>query len=235
MGIEHSPSNVCFGYAIMSNKTLKGTGLKPNMFEIISKKANYTPSYAIIFDARIYNFDVYFDINQLMMFSKLNCHLTTTFIESNQIIITTPGELYTPYEKLWLPFDDVTWMLLILTFFIATSTILIIYRVQKIVQEKFFGENVKTPMLNLVSTFFGISQNKLPLSHIPRFMLIFYIFFCLIFRTCYQSKLFEFMTSEPRRSPPKTMKDLYDKRFVLYWDININKLHDITADERKYW
>ncbi|CAG9810963.1 unnamed protein product [Chironomus riparius] len=235
MGIVDLVKNRCFGEPEMSNNTMNAKGIKPDLFETISKKANYTTSYALIMKGETADFDVFFDVYHQMIFSKTDFHMTTSFIESKEIIVTTPGELYTSYEKLWLPFDDTTWTLLIITFLISTFVILIIHRLSKFMQERIFGENVKTPMLNLISTFFGISQYRLPFSHIPRFVLILYVFYCLIFRTCYQSKLFEFMTSEPRRDPPRTMKDLWEKNFVIYWDEDIRSVNDITDDEKKYW
>jgi len=47
--------------------------------------------------------------------------MNSTFIEIRVIILISPGELYSPYEKLFLPFDEITWKLLILTFLIAFS------------------------------------------------------------------------------------------------------------------
>ena len=43
-----------------------------------------------------------------------------------------------------------------------------------------------------------------------------FIYFCFIFRTCFQSKFFEFMTSEPRQPPPKTIDDVIDRGYNVY-------------------
>ena len=103
------------------------------------------------------------------------------------------------------------------------------------IQNGIFGKNVKTPTLNIVSTFFGIPQFKLPASHIPRFILIIFVFFCLVIRTCYQSKLFEFLTSTPRRSPPQTIQELKDNDFKIYFIEHLYEVYDLIEDERSQW
>lgn len=140
---------------------------------------------------------------------------TNSFFSSRIYIYTSPGELYTPYEKLLLPFDDFTWILLAITFFLTIAIIFILKQLSLSTQYLIYGEKIETPIWNVVSIFFGISQTKLPAENISRFILTFFIVFCLIFRTCYQSKLFEFMTSNPARSPPKTIQDLITMNYTL--------------------
>ena len=131
-------------------------------------------------------------------------------------MVFTPPEKYTPYEKLTLPFDIETWILLITTFMLTFLSILIINRLSKNTRSLVYGNAVDTPIWNVISIFFGISQTKLPNKNFSRFILIIFIYFCLIFRTCFQSKFFEFMTSEPRQLPPKTIKDLIDRKYEVF-------------------
>lgn len=49
---------------------------------------------------------------------------------------------------------------------------------------------------------------------------MFFIFFCLIFRTAYQGVLFEFMTKEMRKKLPTTIEELYVKNYSIYVDVD---------------
>ncbi|KAG5679800.1 hypothetical protein PVAND_009338 [Polypedilum vanderplanki] len=81
-----------------------------------------------------------------------------------------------------------------------------------------YGHGVKIPSLNVVGTFFGIGQTKLPDLSFSRFILMIFILFCLIIRTAYQGVLFELMTSQPRRPEPKDIQGLIDQNYtVLVW------------------
>ena len=127
----------------------------------------------------------------------------------------TPAEKYTPYEMFFLPFDLETWIFLAATFLSTFLTIVTVNRLSKSAQNLVYGTKVETPIWNVVSIFFGISQTKLPNKNFPRFILIMFIYFCLIFRTCFQSKFFEFMTSEPRQPPPKILEDVFERNYKI--------------------
>jgi hypothetical protein len=165
---------------------------------------------------------------QRLLYNRLT-HSTASFFESKEVIAVTLGELYTSYEKLWLPFDDTTWKYLIISFVFAFVAILIINRLPLSIRKSVFGENPRIPALNIMSTFYGIPQFKLPVFNIPRFVLILCVFFCLIFRTCYQSKMFEFMTTDPRRPPPQSIQELKDNNYILYSQKLISNILEDTS------
>lgn len=235
MGIINTTYSGCWSRAVINQGRKEIKGVKTEIFGIISKIANFTPRYVIDVNGEITDTDVYFHPFNLRSLEKSNIHMTSSFIEVREVIISTPGELFTSYEKLWFPFDNPTWKCLIFTFLIIFTAIFIIYRLPKSIQIRLFGENIKTPSLNVFSTFFGISQFKLPKSHIPRFILIIFVFFCLIIRTCYQSKLFEFLTSEPRRIPPQTLEELLNKNFKLHWTQNADLFYELFKSDDTKW
>ncbi|CAG9811049.1 unnamed protein product [Chironomus riparius] len=211
-------------------------GIGSEIFGYLSKIHNFESKFKLISNESIYNdVDVFLPIYRFEYIYIGHFHVTTMFAQAEDIIIATPGEMYTPYEKLLLPFDDTTWIMLNLTFLAAFVAILIINQMPKFIQKSIFGENVKTPTLNVVSTFFGISQTKVPTGHIPRAILIFFVFFCLIFRTCFQSKMFEFMTSEPRRPPPNSMQDLRDRNYTVYSNLLKGYIEDLIKDDEYEW
>lgn len=197
-----------------SNGKTVTLGFTQHIFVNMSRYFNFTVDYSKDLNTSL-------DVVICYIVGRFNSHLevylhpTNFFVEIRDVILATPGELYTSYEKLRLPFDDETWTFLISTFLIAFVAIFIINRLPKYIQDQFYGKNVLTPTLNVISTFFGISQSSLPVQNIPRFILIMFVWFCLIFRTCYQSKLFEFMTSESRKPPPLSVEDLRERNYTL--------------------
>ncbi|KAL7051756.1 hypothetical protein ACKWTF_004599 [Chironomus riparius] len=158
---------------------------------------------------------VYFEIYTL---HQLTPYLISSkiVVKLNFFILITPAEKYTPYEIFFLPFDLMTWIFSLITFLSTILSILIINNLSKSTQTMVYGHKVDTPFWNVISIFFGISQTKLPNTNFSRFILIIFIYFCLIFRTCFQSKFFEFMTSEPRHPQPKTFGDLINEGYKLY-------------------
>jgi hypothetical protein len=119
-----------------------------------------------------------------------NGRMSNTFLDLDVYFLSTPAEAYTPYEKMILPFDLSTWILLNVTFVTAFAVIFIVNRFPGHIQELFYGHKVQNCSWNVIRIFFGISQTKLPLNAFARFILLLFLFFCLIFRTCYQNKLF---------------------------------------------
>ena len=136
--------------------------------------------------------------------------------DSKIFMLVTPGEKYTQYEKFILPFDLQTWIFVGVTFIATFSTIFVVNCLSKPTQSTVYGHKVESPIWNVISIFFGIAQTRLPDRNFSRFILTIFIFFCLIFRTCFQSKFFEFMTTEPRWPPPKTIQDVIEREYQVF-------------------
>ncbi|KAG5683283.1 hypothetical protein PVAND_012572 [Polypedilum vanderplanki] len=214
-------------------------GIIPMLIDALSKIANY--SYGFV------TFEAYENLNETKVQAKLDIYdificqsvmhdenkaIDASIIDTIDIIfIITPGELYTIYEKLFFPFDELTWILLCLTFIVSFCVILILKFFKKIFRNLFYGNETTTPTLNVVSIFFGISLTIIPTRNIPRFKMILFVGFCLIFRTCYQSKLFEFMTSEMRRPEIQTIDELFEKNYTVYSD----NMQRRTLESIKNW
>jgi hypothetical protein len=154
-----------------------------------------------------------FKMQQNSMFT--NFHVTTTFKQEIMVLAITPAEKFSNLEKLLLPFDELTWELLIGTFCVAFLVISIVSLMSKIVRNLVFGVKVNSPALNVIGTFFGISQTKLPGRNFARFMLINFVLFCLVMRTAYQGVLFEMVATDMRKKLPKKFGDIFDKNYTI--------------------
>lgn len=251
--IQSSYSYHVWGHATIVNDNIEVKGIIPKIFQIASIKYNFKDVYqpvlpssnrslingenvAIILVKNISRIPtVGIEIHPMhVLFNRASFRMTSTFLQLKHNFLVTPAETYTPYEKLLLPFDKETWIFLTITFLIVFFTIFIINVSPKFIQNIFYGNEVKTPSLNILSIFFGISQTRLPNENFSRNILLLFVFFCLIFRTCYQSMLFEFMTSEPRRPPPKTIQDLKDRNYSLY-TTEYETFQNMINDEKENW
>ncbi|KAG5672142.1 hypothetical protein PVAND_002296 [Polypedilum vanderplanki] len=130
-------------------------------------------------------------------------------------LITTSGESFSDYEKLLLPFDLITWMFLICTFGIAFFIIFIINQMNQNIKEFVYGKEIKTPSLNVISTFFGYSQTKLPKTNFARFILINFVIFCFMVRTLYQGVIFDYMNSDMRKAQPQTIDEVFERGYKI--------------------
>jgi hypothetical protein len=244
------------GYSILDPNTLPYydiKGITPIIFEIAAKHHNFLTHYQPALvpadwliaeqNQEVLMYPINKTILEPLVFfeviSLYNAHLgmrvSNVVANLNVYMVVTPAEKYTPYEKFFLPFDLWTWILFFVTFILTFLVIFIINCFSKPVQNLVYGNKVDTPIWNIVCIFFGVSQMKLPNSNFSRFIWIMFIYFCLIFRTCFQSKFFEFMTSEPRQAPPKTVQDLIDREYNVYaMDVNQKLASSLYRTERWY-
>jgi hypothetical protein len=116
-----------------------------------------------------------------------NYFLMTPSFDINAFVFAVPpGKPLSNYEKLFLPFDETTWLFLGLTFGIGFCAIFTINQMKKFIRDIFYGSRVTAPSLNMLRNFFGIGMVRLPENNFARIILAFFIFFCLVFRTGYQ-------------------------------------------------
>lgn len=179
---------------------LKNIELKP----ILNKGIEY-PLHASFLLTTVAN-SAYFNV----------MHYTTLFFEEKVSFVISPSEAYTSYEKLLLPFDLLTWIFSIAVILIAFVSIIVVKMLSKKAQDIFYGSNVGTPALNIITVIFGISQINLPSRNFPRIILVTFILFCLVMRTAYQGVLFEMTAADIRKPLPSTIEDLYNDGYMIY-------------------
>lgn len=126
------------------------------------------------------------------------------------------GQPFDAYEKLILPFDDDVWILILLTFLIAFFTIVVLRLFHPRIRNFIIGQNISTPALNVVMIFFGISQISLPGRNFARFLTMTFILYCMIIRTAWQGKSFEFMQKDMRKPEVKSIEEMIQNNFTFY-------------------
>lgn len=108
--------------------------------------------------------------------------LTTPYISKAWTFLVPPGLLFSPFEKLFLPFDGEFWIFFVVTGFVAVGIINAAKLLPPFLRNLLFGDRQTSPTLNLLIAFFGISQRILPSGNFARMLLMTFILFCLVVR-----------------------------------------------------
>ncbi|CRK87648.1 CLUMA_CG001444, isoform A [Clunio marinus] len=132
------------------------------------------------------------------------------------IIMIPPGEQFSPFEKLFQPFEKIVWYCLLASFGISIIVIMIINRQGEKIKNFIFGEKIKTPYLNLIIHFVGSSHHVLPSTNFARSLLMMFMLFCLIQRSIYQGSLYLFLQSDGRKPEVTSVDEMIEKDFVFY-------------------
>ncbi|KAG5679497.1 hypothetical protein PVAND_009061 [Polypedilum vanderplanki] len=207
---------------ILSDDNVKFAGVINTLLEALAKKYNFTIYFSIFRDqdgeakqiiTTNYNTSI-FSTFVLGTTLKRNIRERSFYYFSQSLytydfyFLVSYNDLYTNYEKLIFPFDYTTWILIFLTYGLTFGSIIVLRYCPRWLKKKFFGEGINNPAYNALGIFFGISQMRLPNESFCRSILLIYIWYCLIIRTCWQSMMFEFMTSDMRKPLPESIEDL---------------------------
>lgn len=134
------------------------------------------------------------------------------------VLVVPYGNTFTPLQKLFHPFNRLTWVLVSLVFVAGFLVILAVWRTKKKnIENLVFGDNDKgSPYLNMVNIVFGGSMKKLPSKDFPRQLLATFLIFCFVIRNVYQGLLFKNMQVEDRMQPVSTIDEMIDQDFYFY-------------------
>ena len=143
-----------------------------------------------------------------------------------------PGEPYTDLERMFMMFDFELWIAIIVTLVIALIATLALYFVSRKIRNFIVGRYVRNPTMNMISIFLTGSQVQMPRRSFARFLLILFIFWSLIIRTCHQSMLFELMQADLRRPVIKTLDEFFQSDLTLYDSANYSLVFDAYFEEQ---
>lgn len=163
------------------DKQIKLHPFEVELVHAISVRGNFTPMFQWEINEK--SLHIYY----LTRINVINddCEVTSHFWEDYITFNTSPAESYNSFEKVFLTFDTATWFYILGTFLCASLTICVVNKMPKNFQNLIFGENVKSPSMNVVGLFFGLGQTKLPKNNFARIILMSYMLFCIIIGTAY--------------------------------------------------
>ena len=210
--VEYQSDGDEFGNGKDVNRKVQGALVE--MIEALSTNLNFTVRYGYLLDRE----DIVFSAEIIRAGTLYNKILVSDpILSASDVFIVPPAESYTSWEKLLLPFDKDTWMWLGITFTIAFLVIFLIRLSRSGSMYDFvIGLNVTTPTLNIFGIFMGVSQNILPRRSVSRFLFTCFVLFCLIMRTAYQGKYFEFITNDIKKKPVLSVEELVNANFAVY-------------------
>lgn len=134
-------------------------GLFYEVFEALSKVGNFRTYYQFIFkngelfDSNGRKEPIYFQFQTSTSHDKFST-VTLPFISHKVLIVLTPNAFYTNYEKILMPFDSVTWMLLGFTFFFVFGLILMINRLPREVRDRIYCSRNEMHIYNVLGEFY---------------------------------------------------------------------------------
>jgi hypothetical protein len=149
---------------------------------------------------------------------SLKYQMSAAIYNDAATLVVPPGKPLTDLERMFSAFDDETWIGIGLTFVVACIVISIIKLLPMTVRNFVFGLNIRNPILNLFDIFINGGQNQVPGRNFARFLLMMFVIWSLVFRTCYQSKMFESLNSDTRRPRVKTIEELQEQNFTYIYD-----------------
>lgn len=109
--------------------------------------------------------------------------MTAPIFNGFYCLLIPPGEPYSPFEKLFLPFDFHVWIWFLIVFTVAYIVVFILTFASDAEVKKFIvGEKVKASSVNIFMIFMGGGLTTLPKKNFPRFLLMSFLLYCLIMR-----------------------------------------------------
>jgi len=204
-------------YHEYDNGSLEVGGLYVDVMRIAAQTLNFSIYFNAIGSKYNNKYHWFYQDNIILDENFLHFRHSSEFLFSiDFMFLIPPGELYSDAEKLFMPLELEVWVATLVTISVALLTVQIINRLSKKVQNLVFGRNVTTPTLNIMIAFVGGAQTTLPRRNFARFLLILFIFFSIIIRTCFQSKLFEYLQADFVKREIQTIDELFEQNFTIY-------------------
>jgi hypothetical protein len=163
-----------------------------------------------------------FDITELLVYQSL-AYLNalsefSSALYSDYLTFSVPaGEPYTQLEKMFLTFDKATWICIGVTLGVALLVIQVINFMSLRLRNFVFGREVQTPTLNIASIFLNGGQHRVPGRNFARFLLMLFVIWSLIIRTCYQSELYKNLQEDLRKPRIQTIDELNEQNLTLLY------------------
>ncbi|KAM7348086.1 uncharacterized protein ACRADG_007510 isoform 2-T2 [Cochliomyia hominivorax] len=132
--------------------------------------------------------------------------------------ILTTSQLYTSLELLAYPFDNLTWSFLLSSIILGLIITLIVtdgYNHSKLIRIAVGYPPLRNASLNIFRFMLGQNIIQIPETHFARFMIVSFHIYGILFRTAYQSLLFQSLKINVYHEPPQTLTDLINQDCTL--------------------
>lgn len=157
----------------------------------------------------------------LGMFSKTTTRaravdFSLSYAQSPLIMVVPPGQELSTLTKILGPFDESVWYVVgAMMLVIIVVTLTLKYQPRKI-QDFVFGEQNKTPFLNIINVIVGQPIFKPPGRNFSRWMLTMFVILWLVIRSLYQAVLYQDLQSTERNLPVQSIRESLELGFMYY-------------------
>jgi len=180
----------------------------------LSKKLNFSIQYTVPAESDEYREGVHLELD-----ISYGEYVWKPYIFDEAFFFVPVGEEYSSYEKLFLPFWWDVWLAVALTLLIALVVIALAELCK--CRDFVFGSRVKMPTLNLAIAFFGGGQMILPSRNFARFLLMMFILWSLVIRTCYQGEYFNYLQMDTRKPTIQTIDEIIARNLTIYAELKL--------------
>ncbi|XP_011193653.2 uncharacterized protein LOC105219308 [Zeugodacus cucurbitae] len=139
------------------------------------------------------------------------------FLSSFNFIVNSNLEPYSPFTKLFLPFNSHIWSLLLFIYLGVFALRLIVSLMGVRPSNFIFGATNHMPGLNMLNVCLGgaLPSNQLPQRNFARYFLMLWLIMTMLLRSSYQAFLYNLIKSNIGRPPPKTIAELLRQDYQL--------------------
>jgi hypothetical protein len=141
---------------------------------------------------------------------------TTPYADNQDIFIIPPPKDLTSFEKLFLPFQIISWGMIAMCFVVGSFVIWIVGKTPAKVRRIVFGDDNHHPQFNLFKAFIGESHQILPMNTFARFLLALFMIYSLLIRTMYQGSVFKILQSNLKHKEVQSLAEMIEKGFNFY-------------------
>lgn len=164
-----------------------------------------------------------------------NYHMTLPIKSNHHVMRITRTHEFTPMEKMVKPFDNHTWIATSATF-VAGFILCFVMSFMPQFMKKFVFGHVHSPSLSILQIFFGIGVVNEPGRNFARFMFVMFTILCLILRTAYQGKMFDFLQYDVRQPDADSIQEIVYRQIPVHFRVNeIFESDETTTAIQEIW
>lgn len=224
-----------------TNGSYQTDGIEGNLYRELASTLNFNPLVRIGHERYLGGARENFQLlrnkhTNLTMFAIVNTieranEFTASFpyAYASVVFTTPPGPLFTPLEKLKLPFNSSVWFCVLFICGAAILTTILVFSSAKKWQDFVFGERNQSPFLNFINVSLGGAITRAPHRNFARTIFLIWLMGSLILRSSYQGALFSFLQSHKSPVDITSLEQLAQFNFTIYSSVQILRLLEIGS------
>ena len=126
------------------------------------------------------------------------------------------GEPYTDFQRMFMMFDNETWIAIAVTLTIGLLVTLGLNFVSQKLRNFIVGQSVSNPTVNLVAIFLTGGQVRTPRRNFARFLFTLFVIWSMIIRTCHQSMFFHLLQADLRKPIITTLDEFFESNLTVF-------------------